>query len=92
MKQLVGLVLCVATSVALVGCNKPKSQGQDYVGGASLTPPHYLEVKGFKSCLRSKSMGSWDAWCLPARKPANCSHASWHELFLEGQSGSLEHC
>lgn len=90
MNRLVSLVLCTAASVALMGCSKP--QGQDYVGGANVTPPHYLDVKGFKKCLKSKSMGSWDAWCLPARKPAGCSHASWHELFLEGQSGSLEHC
>lgn len=88
--RLLKLSFVLAVISTLIGCSAP-SDPADQVG-AGLTPPHYLEVSGFKQCLRSKSMGSWDAWCLPAHKPAGCSHESWHELFLEGQSGSLQHC
>merc|ERR1712168_175320 len=45
-------------------------------------PPKFMSVEGWKDCMESKDMGSWDAWCLPAQKPKSnkCLEKSWKEL------------
>ena len=43
-------------------------------------PPKYLDVKDFDRCLTEKDMGSYRAWCLPAKKPATCPKESWQQL------------
>lgn len=43
-------------------------------------PPAYLQVPGFQSCLESKDMGSFKAWCLPCERPEGCAEASWDAL------------
>lgn len=92
MRRFIVAGFCLLGAASLVGCEHFQNKGNSYVGGQSTTPPHYLEVKGFKHCLKSKNMGSWKAWCMPARKPAGCSNASWHELYLESKSGGMQHC
>ena len=51
--------------------------------GSSALPPKYLSVKGFKQCLKTKSMGSWDSYCLPSEKPAPCDKKSWAQLIKQ---------
>jgi hypothetical protein len=43
-------------------------------------PPKYLAIKDFDRCLTEQDMGSYRAWCLPAKKPAACPQASWQQL------------
>ncbi|MCF6764870.1 hypothetical protein L3V82_03720 [Thiotrichales bacterium 19S3-7] len=43
-------------------------------------PPNYLSVDGFKDCLGTKSMGTWQSYCLPNKKPQNCLETSWNQL------------
>lgn len=45
-----------------------------------LLPPKYLSVKGFKTCLSTKSMGTWRAYCLPHSRPKSCQYSSWTKL------------
>lgn len=94
MRRFIVAGFCLLGATSLMGCEhfQSNNKGNDYVGGHSVTPPHYLEVSGFKQCLKSKSMGSWNAWCMPTHKPAGCSSASWHELYLEAKSGQLQYC
>merc|ERR1711990_43825 len=46
------------------------------------TPPGYLNVEGWQDCMETKNRGSWDDWCLPAKKPETnkCLDESWKEL------------
>ena len=46
----------------------------------AVPPPKYLEVKDFKKCLAEKDMGTYRAWCLPAKKPEACPKESWEQL------------
>ena len=43
-------------------------------------PPKYLAIKDFDRCLTEQDMGSYRAWCLPAKKPATCPESSWQQL------------
>jgi hypothetical protein len=45
-----------------------------------LKPPLYLSVNGWKDCVEEKSMGTWNAVCLPSDKPEACSTDSWNKL------------
>lgn len=42
--------------------------------------PQYLSIPNFQQCLSKQSMGSYDAVCMPAARPAQCPAASWRSL------------
>jgi hypothetical protein len=46
----------------------------------AMLPPKYLSIKDFKSCLATKDMDTWTAWCIPAEKPDACPDESWQQL------------
>lgn len=46
----------------------------------NVLPPKYLSVKNFQKCLGTKSMGTWNSWCIPKHKPLFCPKSSWEAL------------
>jgi hypothetical protein len=50
------------------------------IGGNKVLPPSYLGIHGFKNCLSTKNMGSWQSYCIPNAKPQNCEQNSWNSL------------
>ena len=48
--------------------------------GTAMLPPKYLSVADFQKCLAAKDMGTWQAWCTPAKKPDACLDDSWKQL------------
>ena len=59
---------------------KGGSTNQKSLGKTEALPPAYLNVDNFKSCLSTKSMGTWDSYCLPKQKLKKCSTKSWLKL------------
>ncbi|MCF6765353.1 LysM peptidoglycan-binding domain-containing protein [Thiotrichales bacterium 19S3-7] len=77
--------------VHLKQCQKAKGQVKPWLCGSchpiksvpeskQALPPAYLSVKGFKACLSEKSMGSWNAYCMPEIKPNLCDEDAWIKL------------
>jgi hypothetical protein len=50
------------------------------INGNAAPEPKYLEIKDFKKCLSTEDMGSYQSWCMPAKKPASCPAKSWTQL------------
>jgi len=48
--------------------------------GAQMLPPKYLSIPDFQKCLATKNMGTWQSWCMPAKKPSVCAEQSWQQL------------
>ena len=46
----------------------------------ALPAPKYLAIKDFNLCLQEKNMGTYSAWCMPAKKATACPKASWKAL------------
>lgn len=46
----------------------------------AVLPPKYLGVKDFQKCLATKNMGTWQSWCMPAKKLDACPDDSWKQL------------
>jgi hypothetical protein len=67
--------------------NDKSSQKNDItkskIGGNKVLPPSYLGIHGFKNCLSTKNMGSWQSYCIPNAKPQNCEQNSWESLKKE---------
>lgn len=82
MKPIIALTtLCL--SIMLVACDsdsKPKPPVTKQPIGKGVLPPAYLTIKDVKPCLGTKKMGTWDAVCIPANKPAQCNDDSWGSL------------
>ena len=55
-----------------------------FISGVSISygllPPKYLRIPNFKSCLSTKDMGAWKAYCVPKEKPQSCAEKSWREF------------
>jgi hypothetical protein len=79
----------VFTAGLVMGCQWP---AQHAPISSKALPPSYLTVKGFKQCLKTQSMGSWSAWCMPKQKPADCLSSSWNELEKITARGGLTAC
>lgn len=88
-------ILACSMTLFLIGCsNDSDSQtpaSQKPIGKGVL-PPAYLTIKGAKSCLGTKKMGTWDAVCIPATKPSGCSDASWKALQALSGTDRPENC
>ena len=67
-------------------------QGPPMTGGAQTLPPKYLSVPDFKSCLSTDDRGSYQSWCLPRRKPGQCSQDSWASLKALKGADALPKC
>lgn len=77
------------TSVAVfLSCTIFAQETPPLVGGPASLPPAYLGVKKFKQCLSTKSMGTWESWCIPEKKPKKCPSNSWRIL----QKQSIPNC
>ena len=75
MKKLV--VSIIATAILMGGT----VFAVDHLGhGNRVLPPAYLSVPDFKLCLKTHSMGTWSAYCLPAQQPKACPLDSWKQL------------
>jgi len=48
--------------------------------GFAVLPPKYLSVADFQKCLATKNMGTWQSWCMPAKKLDACPNDSWKQL------------
>jgi hypothetical protein len=57
------------------------------VGGPAVLPPKYLSVVDWQQCTSTVSRGTWDAVCLPDKKPESCPVLSWEKL--HGEAGSI---
>lgn len=42
--------------------------------------PEYLQVANHQACLEKKDFGTWEGYCTPANKPADCPEESWTKL------------
>jgi len=49
-------------------------------GAQAALPPKYLSVPHWRQCSSQQSMGSYNAVCLPAQRPAGCPQSSWRAL------------
>lgn len=80
-KRIVSLLLGAAV-LALGACSSDNSVPADRSGApaASALPPAYLQVEGFQQCLKSKQVGTYTRWCMPASKPDHCPSQSWDQL------------
>jgi hypothetical protein len=47
---------------------------------AKVLPPKYLSIKGFKSCLDTKTVANAEFYCMPSDQPKNCSDQAWEKL------------
>ena len=55
-------------------------------------PPAYLKVKQFKRCLGQSNQGTWQAWCLPSKRPQACPTSSWQQLNQSPYNDGLTAC
>lgn len=52
----------------------------------TVLPPRYLFIPQFKDCLKTQTIGSYQAWCMPQDKPQSCPANSWEQLLaLQGR-------
>lgn len=66
----------------LSGCGEePKKQeGRNPFVGPGGTPPPYLSIPKVNECLGVKNMGTWQAWCIPIKRPKTCPEKAWNAL------------
>jgi len=72
----------VLALVLLQGCGEePKTEKKPnlFVGPGGKPPP-YLSIPKVNECLGIKNMGTWQAWCIPIKRPNTCPEASWSSL------------
>lgn len=67
-------------STAIFASNMPSELHNNNDSKQNALPPAYLSVKGFKNCLGTKNMGTWQSYCLPETKPQSCDNDAWSQL------------
>ena len=56
------------------------AQPKQLCNNVQVKQPYYLTVTGWKKCVVTKKVADYQIWCLPAKKPANCSQTAWTDL------------
>ncbi|KAF7635862.1 hypothetical protein Mgra_00004774 [Meloidogyne graminicola] len=51
---------------------------QFYIEGMSA--PKYLSIEGWKECVESDPIETYEVYCLPKVKKQNCSKNAWKQL------------
>lgn len=46
----------------------------------ALPAPQYLSIEGFKHCLKTRAVDTYEQWCMPKAKPRACKAAAWKAL------------
>lgn len=59
---------------------------------ATTLPPRYLSVPHFQTCLATQEHDGYKAWCMPAKRPAQCPTKRWHQLLSLSASDAVASC
>ena len=60
--------------------NNDKAKSDTIKSSNKALPPAYLRVKGFKSCLAIKDMGTYQVYCLPKYRAVPCEKSIFEKL------------
>ncbi|CAK5045542.1 unnamed protein product [Meloidogyne enterolobii] len=59
---------------------------------AEASKPKYLSIEGFQNCTGSKTIGTYQIYCLPEIQNGSCTNSSWEALHKLNSSDSLQPC
>uniref|UniRef100_A0A915N8E7 Uncharacterized protein n=1 Tax=Meloidogyne javanica TaxID=6303 RepID=A0A915N8E7_MELJA len=59
---------------------------------AEASRPEYLSIEGFQNCTGSKTISTYQIYCLPEIQNASCTNSSWEALHKLNSSDSLQPC
>ncbi|CAK5063614.1 unnamed protein product [Meloidogyne enterolobii] len=59
---------------------------------AEVSRPEYLSIEGFQNCTGSKTIGTYQIYCLPEIQNGSCANSSWEALHKLNSNDSLQPC